>query len=135
MARLHGSKGQVKMDPAGGSTLATVASLNAWTLDMARDKVDVTAFGDTNKQYVQGLPDIKGTLGGFWDSSTPELFDVAAGDVAAMLNLIPSTLEPTFLWKGLAFLDASINVSATGAVTISSNFVGAGPWVREPVGP
>lgn len=135
MARYHGSKGQIKMDPAGGSTVAIVASLNAWTLDQARDKVDVTAFGDTNKQYVQGLPDVKGTLGGWFDESDLNLFDVAAGDVAAFLHLIPSTLIPTYLWKGLAFLDASINVSATGAVSISSNFVGAGPWVREPVGP
>lgn len=132
MARIHGYKGQVKMDPTGGATAVAVASLNAWTLDMARDKVEVTAFGDTNKLYVQGLADIKGTLGGFYDSTDLEIFDVAAGDVAAMLQLIPSTLAPTFFWTGLAFLDASVNVSATGAVTISSSFVGAGPWTREP---
>ena len=133
--RIHGSRGKVLMDPTGGATAVAIASLNAWTLDMARDKVDVTAFGDVNKQYVQGLPDVKGTLGGWYDDAEFELFDVAAGDVAAMLELVPDALKPTYLWSGLAYLDASINVSATGAVSVSSNFVGAGPWAREPVSP
>ena len=47
-----------------------VGALNAWTLDMTRDKVDVTCFGDTTKQYVVGLPDTKGTFGGWWDEAT-----------------------------------------------------------------
>ena len=84
---------------------------------------------------MQGLPDIKGTLGGWYDNTDLELFDAAAGDVAVMLELIPNTLAATHLWSGLVYLDASVNVSATGAVSISSNFVGAGPWTSEPVGP
>lgn len=134
MARYHGSRGQIKLDPTGGATAVTVASLNSWTLDQARDKVDVTAFGDNFKQYVQGLPDVKGTIGGWFDETETDLFDVAAGDIAATLELIPSTLIPTHLFKGPAFLDASIAVSATGAVSITSNFVGAGDWTREPAG-
>ena len=132
--RIHGSKGQVQMDPTGGVTVVPVASLNKWSLELARDKVKVTAFGDTNHQYVQGLPDIKGSLAGFWDSDDPVFFDVAAGDVAAMLHLIPSTLQPTFYWKGLAYLDAKIDVDANGAVTTGGTFVAAGPWEREPAG-
>lgn len=131
--RRHGSKGQVKMDPTGGATTVVVADLNAWTLNQARDTVDVTAFQDTNKQYVVGLPDVKGTVGGWWNSATsPVLFDAAAADIPVMLELVPSTIDPTFLFKGLAYLDAAINVSATGAVSISGNFVGAGPWSQLP---
>lgn len=124
------------MDPtgAGGITAVPVISLNAFTLDMKRDRVDVTSFGDLFKQWVQGLPDIAGTLGGWWDSDAPEIFDVALGDVAAYLELIPSTLQPTFLFKGPAYLDASINTSATGAVAVTSTYVGAGDWTREPPG-
>jgi hypothetical protein len=132
--RIHGSSGQVMLDPTGGALAVAVVSLNASTLDMARDKVDVTAFLDTNKQYVQGLPDIKGTIGGWYDSEALEIFDVAQGDIAAMLKLVPDSREATNFWTGLAFLDASVNVSATGAVSIASNFVGAGPWTREPAG-
>lgn len=136
--RIHGSKGDVMLDPAGGTGAAAVrvGSLNAWTLEATRDRVDVTAFQDVNRQFVQGLASITGTLGGFWNSAeSGDLFDVAMGDTPAYLKLIPSTLEPTFLWKGLAYLDASINVSATGAVTISSSWAAAGPWEREPVTP
>jgi hypothetical protein len=127
--RRHGSKGQVKMDPTGGATSVAVADLNAWTLNMARDTVDVTAFQDDFKQYVVGLPDIKGTVGGwFTATSSPVLFAVAIADIPVTLELIPSTLDATATFGGLAYLDAAINVSATGAVSISGNFVGAGPW-------
>jgi hypothetical protein len=120
------------MDPAGGSTVVTVADLIAWTLDQARDQVDVTAFGDTNKQYVLGLPDVKGTYGGWWSSgSSPALFAVAQGNTPATLNLIPSTVDPTFFFEGLAYLDASIDVASDGAVSISGNLVAAGPWTLE----
>lgn len=134
MARQHGSLGQVLIDPTGGTAYVAVASLNKWTLDMARDRVDVTAFGDTNKQYVQGLADIKGTFGGFWDpTTTPDaVFDVAMGTTAVGMKLVPSTLTATAFFSGLAFLDAAIDVSADGAVSISGSYVAAGPWALAP---
>jgi hypothetical protein len=133
MARRHGSKGQVKMDPAGGAATTVVAALNSWTLDLARDKEDVTCFGDPNKQYVLGLPDVQGELGGVWDEdSTPDLFRIALGDVPVTLELIPSTLAPTHMFTGLAYLDAGIECAADGAVTIKGSFVAAGPWTLEP---
>jgi hypothetical protein len=131
--RRHGSKGQVKMDPAGGSTAVVVADLNAWTGNFARDTVDVTAFQDATKQYVVGLPDAKGTVAGWWNStSSPALFQVAFGDTPVTLELYPSTLDVTDFFSGLAYLDAAINVSATGAVSISGNWVGAGDWTLAP---
>jgi hypothetical protein len=120
------------MDPTGGATTVAVADLNAWSLDQARDSVDVTAFGDVNKQYVLGLPDVKGTYGGWWNSaSSPALFEVAGGVVPVMLNLVPAIDEPAFFFEGLAYLDASIEVASDGGVAISGNFVAAGPWTLE----
>lgn len=130
--RKHGSRGQIKMDPTGGATVVAVADLNSWSLDMARDQVDVTAFGDVNKQYVLGLPDVKGEYGGWWNSaSSPALFGVAQGVVPVTLNLVPSVDEPTFFFEGLAYLDASIEVASDGGVAISGKFVAAGPWSLE----
>ena len=60
------------------------------------------------------------------------MFDVAQGSTPVTLNLIPSTDEPTYFFQGLAYLDASINCSATGAISISGNFVAAGVWTLEP---
>lgn len=128
--RISGSHGQVKMDPtgAGGAGLLVVANLNKWTLNLATDKIEVTAFQDTNKVYVTGLPDIKGTIGGFYDSGALDIFNVALGTVAALLNLYPSSLDTATFFGGKAWLDSAIDVDAKGAVTINSNFVAAGPW-------
>jgi len=137
MARIHGKKGDVLIDPTGGDIPTSLASTDSWDLDLAKDRVDVTCFQDTNKQSVLGLPSYSGTMTGCWDSATtPEqLFAVIFGDVAAMLHLVPNTLEPTFLFKGLANIDGSISVSAKGAVTWSSKFDAAGNWVMEPAIP
>ena len=133
MARRHGSKGSIEIDPSGGATTVPVGSLNSWTLDLERDKEDVTCFGDTNKQYVMGLQDIQGEIEGVWDEAeSPDFLRIALGDVPVMLKLVPSTVTPTFFFTGLAYLDAGIECPADGAVTISGSFVAAGPWSLEP---
>lgn len=136
MARRHGSKGSIEIDPAGGATTAPVGSLNSWSLDMERDKEDVTCFQDTNKQYVLGLADIQGEIEGVWDEvDSPAFLRIALGDVPVMLKLIPSTITPTHFFTGLAYLDAGIECPADGAVTISGSFVAAGSWTLEPAAP
>jgi len=133
MARRHGSKGSIEMDPAGGSTTVEVGSLNSWSLDLERDKEDVTCFGDTNKQYVLGLPDIQGEIEGVWDEEqSPDFLRVALGEVPVTLKLVPSTTTPTHFFSGLAYLSAGIECPADGAVTINGSFVAAGPWTLEP---
>lgn len=131
--------GEVSMDPAGTPVTpvyAVIASLNKFTIEFTRDKVDVTAFQDPNKVYVQGFADIKGTLGGWWEAlASRALFDVALGDTPCSLKLVPSTLDPTAFYSGLAYLDASIDVAADGAVAVSGNWAAAGPWVVDPVVP
>ena len=91
--------------------------MNKWNLDLKRDRADVTSFGDRNKSYVQGLPDIAGSLGGFWDAPNVELFDVALGEEPAFLKLVPSSLDTTYFFSGMAFIDANIDVDSGGAVT------------------
>lgn len=135
MARIHGNKGEVAMDPTGGATATAIASVDSWDLDLAKDRVDVTCFQDVNKQTVLGLPSYSGSLSGCWDSATTpdELFAVIFGTVSPLLKLTPSTLEPTFFFSGLANLDGALSVSAKGAVTWSGKFDAAGPWTMEPV--
>ena len=133
--RRHGSKGQVKMDPTGGATTLPIGALNHWSLKMDRDKADVTCFGDTTKQYVLGLPNIEGDLGGVWDEAlSPDLIRIGLGEVPVLLELVPSTAEPTHLFTGLAYLQTGIDCPADGAVTMSGSFVGAGDWTLEPAG-
>lgn len=134
MARQHGYKGQVLIDPAGGTTYSAVASLNSWTLDATRDRADATAFGDTNKVWLQGLPNYSGTFGGIWDPTTTptQVFDVVLGDVAVGLKLVPSTLTPSNFFSGLAYLDGGINVGIGGAIAITGSWVAADSWTVSP---
>lgn len=129
MARYSGGKAVVEMG-VGGAAVAVVASLSQWSLNKATDKIDVTAFGDLNKVYVQGLPDIKGTLNGWFDSASDVLFDAAENASPSSLYLYPSSLLSGQYHYGPAWIDASITVDAKGACAIAGSFVAAGSWGR-----
>lgn len=127
--RIHGKAGQIKMDPAGGGALVVLADTKAWTLDMSTDRVDVTAFGDTNKRRVAGLPDFKGTIGALWNAATsPTYFASVLSGIPVALRLIPNTADPTVYFNGLANVDGSLSVDSAGAVTWSGAWDAAGNW-------
>lgn len=132
MARFHGRTGIVYVSPTGTGTAVPAISLNSWSLDKTTDTVEVTAFGDLNKTYVQGLPDVKGSIGGFWDSVDDALFDATESTDGCKLYLYPSTTYPSAYHYGPAWLSASIAVSATGAISTTASFVANGSWGRRP---
>lgn len=132
MSRYAGNKGQVLLSTTGSGTATVAVSLSQWSLDKATDKIDVTAFGDTNKVYVQGLPDIKGSLSGWFDSADDALFDGAESADGIKIYLYPSSLVTTIYHYGTAWLDASISVDVKGACSVSGSFVAAGAWGRKP---
>lgn len=116
------------IESATGVATSTI-KLNAWTLDRTTDTYDVTSFGDTNKTYVQGLPDLKGTIGGSWDDSETKPMAGAISSTGVKLYLYPDiTNSPTKYAYGTAWLNASINVPVGGAVKITANFVAAASW-------
>ncbi len=134
--RIHGRHGEVALIDT--SPAVVLGSLNHWTGNFSRDYVEVTCFGDTEKQWVPGLQNREGTLSGFYnlDAGSPisgdslPLFEAAEGDVPVTLRLMPSTLEPTHFWSGPAYLDMSVDVAVNGAVTLNGNWKGAGTWTR-----
>lgn len=128
MARYHGKKGRVMMSTGAGSEAVAVLSLNSWSLDMSVDRVEVTAFGDTNKVYVQGLPDTSGQLSGFWDDESDALYQASQSPDGVKMYLYPSTDAMSKYFYGLAFVDFSINTGVSEAVTISGSFAAAGSW-------
>jgi hypothetical protein len=128
--RIHGSRGQVQMDPDGGVALVAVASLNKWDLDISKDHVKVTCFEDLNHIYVDGLPDIKGSYGGFFDPADGlVIFDVILGTVKPALRLLPDRIDnPGIYFGGRATMDGKITVDANGGVSVGGAFVAAGNW-------
>lgn len=126
--RMHGKNGAIYINgPKGVGT--KIGAKTEWTLNLNRDFVDATAFGDRNKQYLVGLKDISGTYQGFLDMS---------GDIgvnAADLDAVPIYLyaddrtgDEFLVAYGDGFLDASITASNTDALKSSGNFRAAGDW-------
>jgi len=128
---LTGTKGTIKYDPAGTTPLV-LANLNAWKLSWKTPKNKVTCFGAVNEVYVPGLPDVTGSMGGFWDSGNVQLFAAARAVVPGLLELAPNSTEPTFKFSGTAYLDADLDCSVDGPPKISGSWVAAGPWTEAP---
>ena len=128
---LSGRDGSVKYD-AAGTTPVEIASLSQFKLSWKTPKTKVTCFGDQNEVYVPGLPDVTGSLTGFWNSSDVTLFTAAAAGKPGLLDLTPNTTEPTFKFSGSAYLDADLDTSVVGAPAVTGTFVAAGAWTQEP---
>jgi hypothetical protein len=123
-----GRKGVVYMSTTGTGTAVSVVNLKTWSLNMPTDKIEVTAFGATNKQYVQGLPDATGDLSGWWDDTSDALYDASRSTDGVKMYLYPSSDAPTKYFYGPAWVDFSITVDVSGAVETTAAFVANGSW-------
>ena len=61
MAFFRGEEGSVSFDTGTGS-VGAIASTAAWTLDVTKDTLDVTAHGDTSRKNVGSLISGSGTV-------------------------------------------------------------------------
>jgi hypothetical protein len=128
MAVYAGRKGLVYLSSTGSGAASSVIKLNAWTINRTTDKIEVTSFGDANKTYVQGLPDVQGTIAGFWDDTETKPFTAAASSDGCKMYLYPSSDKIGSYHYGPAWLDMSMDTNVSGAVTISGSFAANGSW-------
>ena len=128
MGAYAGRKGVIYISPDGTSAAVSIVNMKTWNLNMPTDKIEVTAFGDSNKKYVQGLPDATGTLSGWWDDTSDQLYDASRSTNGVKLYLYPSSDASTKYWYGPAWVDFSITTDVKGAVEVSAGFVANGAW-------
>ncbi|MCC7372531.1 MAG: hypothetical protein IT306_29225 [Chloroflexi bacterium] len=128
MAAYAGRKGVVYLAPDGSGAASAVLKVSKWSLDRQTDKIEVTAFQDLNKTYVQGLPDMKGTFEAYYDDTETKIFAAAASSAAVRMYTYISSDAASKYAYGLAWLDASIEVDVNGAVKVSGSFVAGGSW-------
>lgn len=133
MSVYPGRKGVVYISTSKAGVASAVLKLNKWNLDQATDKIDVTSFLDTNKTYVQGLPDVKGSFGGFWDDQESKPFQGARSADGIVMYIYPSADAPSKFLCGPAWLDVSMSEDVSGAVEITGNFVAAGSWAGSTI--
>lgn len=127
---LHGKAGAIYLGGPIGSGVKLV-NKTEWTLNLNRDYVDSTVFGDVNKTYLVGLKDIQGTFAGLL---------AIAGD--AQVNAANSDIVNIYLYgddgttggsvlliaSGPGLMDAAITASNTDAIKTTGNFRAAGAW-------
>lgn len=128
MAVYPGRNALVYLSTTGSGNATSVIKLNQWTLNRTTDKIETTSFGDANKTYVQGLPDLQGTFTGFWDDGESKPFTAAASTDGCKIYLYPSSNAIGKYWYGPAWLDVSMDTAVSSAVTISGSFAANGSW-------
>jgi hypothetical protein len=132
MPAYHGKKSVIYLSTGGAAQAAYVPFIAEWTLDKSVDTVEVTSFGDTNKVFVQGLPNLAGTFSGFFDSAQDVIFDASESATPVKMYIYPSTDVPSNYHFGTAWISASMASGIAAAVTMTGSFVGAGSWGRNP---
>ena len=113
MAFFRGEEGSVKFKNSSGTTEAIV-STTAWSLDVTKDILDVTAHGDTSRANVGGLISGTGTI--------DFLYTAASGNETANLLADVLTTEDAGDAQFELFFDTSGSkkVSFSGIVSNST---------------
>jgi len=118
MAVTEGRKGAVKLGTEGADTL--VAAMNSWTLTSNADRIDVTVFGATAKEYLAGFKDGELRISGFYDPADDAQADLhtAFGDGTEVdLRLyVDDTLNTGFEGSGVV-LSREVGSEVAGAAT------------------
>jgi hypothetical protein len=131
--RLSGLNGGIVIGGpiSGAGTL--VSAKTEWTFSNQRDFYDGSAFGDGNRRWFPGLRDAQGTYNGLLDLSGDLLLN-AAGLGAQLLYLYADTNQGASslalyeVAHGSGYLDATVNCSLNGMVSVSGNFRASANW-------
>jgi hypothetical protein len=127
--KLHGKNGAIYLvAPKGGPGAVKVSNKTDWNLNLNRDYVDATVFGDTNKTYLVGLKDISGTYAGLMDVSGDLLINATSSDALDIYLYADDGSSPVLLAYGPGFIDGAIQASNTDAVKVTGNFRAQGAW-------
>jgi hypothetical protein len=124
--KLHGKNAAIYLGAAKGSGGVKIASK---TLRRNRDYVDATTFGDTNRTYLAGLPNVEGTFAGIMDVSGDLLLNAATSD-ATQIYLYADDVSgtPILIANGPGFIDGNVNASVTDAIRYTGDFRASGAW-------
>jgi predicted secreted protein len=135
MAILTGNNGVVKLDASVGGSVATIASVRTFSVELTRDTIETTTMGVDVRTYLNGLSS--------WSGSADIYFDSASSggtfNTHAVLNPTSGTVGQATLTVEL-YLDGSagkfsgeviitgftVNASMDGMVEASISFQGSG---------
>ena len=119
MAFFRGEEGSVSFDNGTGS-VGAIASTTAWTLDVTKDTLDITAHGDTSRKNIGSLKSGSGTV--------DLIYTATSGDNTAEIITDVLTSEDSGDASFNLFLDTS------GAKKLSFNGIITGTTYSSTVG-
>jgi len=119
MAFFRGEEGSVSFDNGSG-TVGAIASTTAWTLDVTKDTLEVTAHGDTSRKNIGSLVSGSGTV--------DLIYTATSGDDTAEIITDVLTTEDDGTAAFNLFLDTS------GTKKLSFNGVITGTTYSSTVG-
>jgi hypothetical protein len=124
LSRRHGRNTRFYVGIANASATAEpVPFLSKVDISFETDQQDVTAFGDTNHVYVGGLPDASGSVEGFWDDATPQLYSAAVDGSPRKFYLYPDIVNAAGVyWFGTGNFSFDLSSDVGAAIGISGNF-------------
>lgn len=116
---------------ASGGLAEPVSWANTWSIKAATDTDEVTAFGDANKTYVSGLPDMQGDVNFFYDDAVPQTYQAAVDGIARKMYLYPSRLDNTKYFYGYVLLDFNADGDVGGATKGSTSWKASGNILKS----
>ena len=127
---LHGKNGAIWI---GGPkpTGTKLSNKTEWTLNLNRDYVDSTVFGDVNKTYLVGLKDVSGTFAGLLTITGDAQVNASNSDIISIYlygDDATNTATTLLIASGPGLMDAAITASNTDAIKTTGNFRAAGAW-------
>lgn len=125
--KLHGKNGAIYLGGAWNAGGIKVAVKTEWTMRRNRDYVDATVFGDVNKTYLAGLPNLEGTFAGLLDTSGDILLNASTSD-AQQIYLYADDIAHTLIANGPGLIDGNVTCSSTDAVRFTGEFRASGAW-------
>jgi hypothetical protein len=130
--RTHGRNGRLYAGLTSGSAAATPTLFHStFDIQATTDQAETTAWGDTGKTYVVGLPDAKGTYAGFYDVGGADFYAAAQDGIARKFYFYPDTVgNPGVYFFGTAFFDQSAQFSVSDVSKTTGNWTAASPVVK-----
>lgn len=125
IGRNAGRNAVIYFDLAGGGSASRLAYQAEWTMNFTSPKIDVTAFGDTNKTTVAGLPEASGSFTGFYDDTSNQTYTAAVDGLARKFYLYPNANLATRYFFGTINADVNFGATVAGAITASSSWEAA----------
>jgi len=135
MAILTGNNGVVKLDASVGGSVAVIAAVRNFSVELTRDTIETTTMGVDVRTYLTGLSSWSGTADIYFDPAA------STGTIAthAVLNPTSGTVGQTTLTVELYLADTAgkfsgeviitgftVNSSMDGMVEASISFQGSG---------